>query len=65
MSRFSPSRQEAGYVKGLFAAYSKGVASADDPAFNESANPYKRFEHRKSWLEGFRWKRGQLQGGLS
>lgn len=43
-----------GYVKGLLNAEAKGFAAGEDANFSESDCPYTRFEHRKSWLEGFR-----------
>ena len=45
------------YVKGLLDAEQKGRAAAEDPEFKESDNPYKRWEHRTSWRDGFRHQR--------
>ena len=42
------------YMQGLWNAAAKGVASGQDPAFSERDNPYKQFEHREFWLDGFR-----------
>lgn len=49
-------RSSAGdaYVKGLQNAVAKGRAAAEDPTIRERDCPYSRFEHRKSWLDGFR-----------
>jgi SWI/SNF-related matrix-associated actin-dependent regulator 1 of chromatin subfamily A len=51
--RFRQSPQEAGYVNGLRAAYDKGFAAAGDPEAAEAGCPYSRWEHRKSWIDGF------------
>lgn len=59
--RFQTSVAEQGYVKGLMNAEAKGFAAASDPAFTERDNPYQRFEHRKSWMEGFRRGRAALR----
>lgn len=47
-------RAEKAYITGLQNAFSKGCAAAEDVTITERDCPYKRFEHRKSWLDGFR-----------
>lgn len=52
--KYPRSRAEAGYVAGLQNAEAKGFAAGQDRQFTENDNPYRKFEHRKSWLDGFR-----------
>jgi len=54
VTRHSTSKAQQGWINGLFEASYKGIQAAADPAITEAANPYKRFEHRTMWLEGFR-----------
>lgn len=58
MSRRNPTAAER-YVIQLQNADSRGFAAAEDPRFTERDNPYFRFEHRESWLAGFRRGRAQ------
>jgi ribosome modulation factor len=51
---------EKGYVNGLCNAEAKGMAAAEDFSITERDCPYSRYEHRMSWLEGFRHRRRQL-----
>ena len=48
------------YMRGFFAAVEKGRAAAEDPAFTESHNPYRRFEHHRNWRDGFRERRAEI-----
>jgi ribosome modulation factor len=52
---------EEAYMEGFFAAIDKGYAAGLDPKFAERDNPYKRFEHKKNWLDGFRKARAQAK----
>jgi ribosome modulation factor len=54
MARYSSSKAEKSWVNGLWNAEAKGRAAASDPAFTERHCPYTRYEHKRSWLEGFR-----------
>lgn len=47
------------WMKGLSNAEAKGRAAAEDGAFTEADNPYRMYEHRRSWLDGFRSARAQ------
>lgn len=42
------------YMRGLWNADSKGFAAGQDEQFTTRDNPYKSFEHRQFWLDGFR-----------
>lgn len=48
------------YISGLRNAYAKGVAYALDPFMTESSNPYKMWEYRRAWLDGFRAERERV-----
>jgi SNF2 family DNA or RNA helicase/ribosome modulation factor len=48
--RHARSPHEKAYVEGLQNAYNKGFGAANDP---DAKCPYKRWEHRKSWSDGF------------
>lgn len=52
--KFNRPKGEERYMNGLWNADSKGFAAGQDPQFSERDNPYKQYEHRQFWLDGFR-----------
>lgn len=50
------------WVNGLHNATLRGIAAAQDPAFEERHCPYKMWEHRTIWLEAFRKERSRIAG---
>lgn len=52
--KFNRPEGEKRYMQGLWNADSKGYAAGQDPHFTERDNPYKMYEHRQFWLDGFR-----------
>lgn len=54
------SKSDRAYVTGLQDAHCKGKKAANDPKADQSANPYKRVEHRLSWSQGFAERRKEL-----
>lgn len=42
------------YMRGLEAADSKGFAAGQDESFSEKDCPYKNYEHKRCWTDGFR-----------
>lgn len=58
--RFERTEAQERYMRGIHNALSRGRAAAEDPAFDRRHNPYRQFEHRKSWDEGFIQRRTEL-----
>lgn len=54
MSKFTKPAGQDRYMNGLWNADSKGFAAGQDEQFTVHDNPYKQFEHRQFWIDGFR-----------
>jgi hypothetical protein len=52
--KYHRSKQEDAYAVGLRTAFTKGVSAGMDSFCGLDDNPYRRYEHRKSWDEGFK-----------
>lgn len=48
------------FLRGIKSAEEKGRAAAEDPISDERDNPYRYFEHRICWRDGFRERRAEL-----
>lgn len=63
MSRLKRAPGAIRYMNGLRNAEAKGYAAGLDKNFAERDCPYRGFEHRHFWLEGFKRARTRPHGG--
>lgn len=50
------------YVRSIQNAYAEGRVMAEEPDATEAHCRFRRYEQRKSWLDGFRERRAELAG---
>lgn len=68
MSKYGHLPDAGSWMAGLTKADAAGYAAGGEPECDETWNPYKRYEHRRSWQEGFQRRRKEMtdaraQGG--